>query len=246
MRASDAASVVRKARRPKPWMNFVPQVESSVEQLPNIVSLLADAAQAAIASALSCSCEAFSSCTSNACASMANPRLVGSLNTVAIGAAFAVSLKMARMLAVNWGPVSRQSLRGPGALLVQASGVASAFFGGVTTGPPPVPAVLPPSPAMPVSPATPEPLPAAPFPAAPLPAAPLPAAPLPAAPLPAAPLPAAPDPLPPRPGSPGIDEPWPAQPDAVRIAATATRQGRSIRTSWEGQKAKRIESSGRG
>jgi hypothetical protein len=160
------------------------------------------------------------------------------LNTVAIGAAFAVSLKMARMLAVNWGPVSRHSLRGPGALLVQASGVASAFLGGVTSGPPPVPAVpVAPAPAVPVSPATPEPLPAAPPPAAPLPAAPLPAAP--------GPLPAAPDPVPALPGSPGIAEPWPAQPDAVRIAATATRQGRSIRTSWEGQKAKRTESSGR-
>src|SRR6185503_12182308 len=132
---------------------------------------------------------------------MANPRLVGSLNTVAIGAAFAVSLKMARMLAVNWGPVSRHSLRGPGALLVQGSGVASAFFGGVTSGPPPVPAVpVAPAPAVPVSPATPAPLPATP-----------------------APLPAAPEPLPALPGSPGIAEPWPAQPDAVRIAATATR-----------------------
>src|SRR5678815_167521 len=140
MRASDAASVVRKVRRPNAWMNFVPQAESSVEQLPNICSLLADAAQAAIASALSCSCDAFSSWTSSAFASMAKPRLVGSLNTVAIGAAFDVSLKIARMLAANCGPVSRHSLRGPGALLVHGKGSDSACLGGVTVGPPPVPA----------------------------------------------------------------------------------------------------------
>src|SRR6185436_9219459 len=171
---------------------------------------------------------------------MAKPRLVGSLNTVAIGAAFDVSLKIARMLAANCGPVSRHSLRGPGALLVHGKGSDSACLGGVTVGPPPVPAVpVGLEPALPVSPATPEPLPAAPLPAAPLPAEPV----LPAAP---GPLPAAPGPLPALPGSPGSAEPWPAQPDAVRIAATTTRQGRSIRTSWEGQKAKRDESSCRG
>src|SRR4029079_14449128 len=75
-RVSDAASVVRNARRPKAWMNFVPHVESSVEQLPNIWSLFADDAQAATASALSCSCDAFSSCTSSALASIAKPRFV--------------------------------------------------------------------------------------------------------------------------------------------------------------------------
>src|SRR6478609_2447631 len=115
-RVSDAASVVRNARRPKAWMNFVPHVESSVEQLPNIWSLFADEAQAATASALSCSCDAFSSCTSSALASIAKPRFVGSLNTVAIGAALDVSLKIVRMLAVNSGPLRRHSLRGPGAL----------------------------------------------------------------------------------------------------------------------------------
>src|SRR5678809_1165521 len=120
-RASDDASVVRKARRPNACTNFVPHVESSVEQLPNICSLFDDDAHAAIASALSCSCEAFSSCTSSALASIENPRLVGSLNTVAIGAALAVSLKMLRMLAANSGALSRHSLRGPGALLVHLS-----------------------------------------------------------------------------------------------------------------------------
>src|SRR5262245_16008628 len=174
-RASDAASVVRKARRPNAWTNFAPQVASSVEQLPNIISLFAEAAQAATASALSCSCEAFSSCTSRALASIENPRLVGSLNTVAIGAAAAVSLKMARMLAANAGPLRRQSLRGPGALLVHAIGGVRACLGGVTVGPvPPVPVVCPeppvpvvcPEPAAPdpVSPAVPLPLPAVPEP----------------------------------------------------------------------------------
>ena len=186
----------------------MPQAASSVEQLPNIVSLLAEAAQAAIASALSCSCEAFSSCTSSALASIENPRLLGSLNTVAIGAAAAVSLKMARMLAVSAGALRRQSLRGPGALLLHAIGGVSACLGGVTVGPaPPVPvglepAVPDPAPAVPLpDPAVPEPLPAVPEP---LPAVPepLPAVP---APLPAvpAPFPAVPEPFPPVPGSPG-------------------------------------------
>src|ERR1041384_250249 len=100
-RASDAARVVRKARRPNAWTNLAPQAASRVEQFPNIVSLFEEEAQAAIASALSCSWEAFSSWTSRALASIENPRLLGSLNTVAIGAAAAVSLKIARMLAAN-------------------------------------------------------------------------------------------------------------------------------------------------
>src|SRR5436190_7641150 len=105
MRESDAASVARNARRPNPWMNLVPQVESLVVQVANSDSLLALAAQAAIASALSCNWDAFSPWTSKAFASIEKPRLVGSLNTVATGAAPAVSLKIARMLAVNWAAV---------------------------------------------------------------------------------------------------------------------------------------------
>ena len=101
MRGSEAASVARKARRPKPRMKVVPQVVSLVVQVANSDSLFAVAAQAAIASALSCSWDAFSSCTSRALASIAKPRLDGSLNTVATGAAAVVSLKMARMLAAN-------------------------------------------------------------------------------------------------------------------------------------------------
>ena len=109
-------------------MNDVAQVGAGAPvvvaaQLANCASLPAEAAQAAIASALSSSCEAFRSCTSSALASTEKPSTVGSLNTVATGAASAVSPKMVWMLAANSGAVSRQSLRGPGALLVHGSGV---------------------------------------------------------------------------------------------------------------------------
>src|SRR4051812_28039776 len=126
------------------------------------------------------------------------------------------------MLAVNAGALRRQSLRGPGALLLHAIGGVSACFGGVTVGPvPPVPVGV--DPPVPVSPAVPDPLPAVPGPA---PAVPVPA---PAVPVPAPPFP---EPLPALPGPPPLPVragPSPAQPDAVRIAARATRQGRSIR-----------------
>jgi hypothetical protein len=148
-----------------------------------------------------------------------------------------VSLKIARMLAVNSGPLRRHSLRGPGTLLVHLAGGVSACFGGVTVDPPPVPVTD--EPAEPLVPAVPDPLPVPVSPDVPvlpvLPAElPLPAEPV----FPAGPLPAVPE-FPPLPTSPGIAEPWPAQPEADRIAAKATRQGRCIRTSWEGQKAKR-------
>ena len=99
MRASLLASVVRNAARPNAWMNEVAHEEAGAPvdvaaQLANCASLPADAAQAAIASALSSSCEAFRSCTRRALASTENPSTAGSLNTVATGAALAVSPKI--------------------------------------------------------------------------------------------------------------------------------------------------------
>src|SRR5438477_10228597 len=104
MRESLEASVVRKAALPKAWMKDVAQLdwgepEVLEAQLANCDSLPAEAAQAAIASALSSSCEAFRSCTSSELASTENPSVAGSLNTVASGAALEVSPKMERMLA---------------------------------------------------------------------------------------------------------------------------------------------------
>src|SRR5262245_23781961 len=235
MRGSDVASVCRNARRPNPRMKVVPQVLSLVVQLAKIDSLLADAAQAAIASALSCSWDAFSSCTSRACASIAKPRLIGSWNTVPTGAAPVVSLKMARMLDANCGPVSRHSLRGPGVpAVVHAIGSVIACFGGVTSGPPPVPAV-------PVPAVAPEPVPAVPV--SPVPAVPVPAVapePVPAVP---APVPAVPGPAPAEPelpAAPVIASPWPAQADAMKAAARpATRQGRSIKKPPGGNRQER-------
>lgn len=98
-RASPVASVVRKATRPKAWMNEVAQLDAGAPvdveaQLANCASLPADAAQAAIASALSSSCEALRSCTSRLLASIEKPSTDVSLKTVATGAAFAVSPKM--------------------------------------------------------------------------------------------------------------------------------------------------------
>ena len=60
-------------------------------------------------------------------ASIEKPSTAVSLNTVATGAALAVSPKMLWMLAANSGAESRQTLRGPGALLVHESGSASAL-----------------------------------------------------------------------------------------------------------------------
>ena len=63
-RASLVASVVRKATRPNAWMNEVAQVDAGAvvvaAQEANCASLPAVAAQAATASALSSSWEAFS------------------------------------------------------------------------------------------------------------------------------------------------------------------------------------------
>src|SRR5262249_5188850 len=99
MRESLEESVVRKAALPNAVMNEVAQLDAGAPevldaQLANDDSLPAEAAQAAIASALSSSCEAFRSCTSSELASTENPSVAGSLNTVATGAAFEVSLKM--------------------------------------------------------------------------------------------------------------------------------------------------------
>src|SRR5215831_19701059 len=114
MRASLEASVVRNAALPNAWMKDVAQLDAGAPevleaQLANWASLPADAAQAAIASALSSSCEAFRSCTSSELASTEKPSVVGSLNTVATGAALAVSPKIEWMLAANSGAESRQS-----------------------------------------------------------------------------------------------------------------------------------------
>src|SRR5947208_12772316 len=111
-------------------MNEVAQLEAGAPlvddaELAKEASLFDEAAQAAIASALSSSCEAFSPWTSSEFASTENPSTDGSLKTVEIGAALDVSPKMLRMLAANSDAVSRQSLRGPGALLVHALGAAS-------------------------------------------------------------------------------------------------------------------------
>src|SRR3954447_9030115 len=104
-RESELASLVRKALLPNAVTNFPAQVASRVEQLPNAVSrLIDDAAQDATASALSMSCEAFSSCTSSVLASTLKPRVTGSLNTAATGAALAVSLNSVRIEAVNSAP----------------------------------------------------------------------------------------------------------------------------------------------
>ena len=190
----------------------MPQVAiAASSSCANIVSLFADAAQAAIASALSCSCEAFSSWTSSALASIENPRLVGSLNTVATGAALAVSLKMPRMLAANSGPLSRQSLRGPGALLVHSVGRRQRLLGRRDRrAGPPVPVTVEPAEPLLCSRAVPDPLPVPVLrPCCPLfPAEPL----LPAATVARWAIPGGSG-VSPLPTSPGIAEPWPAQPE---------------------------------
>src|SRR5579864_4210026 len=153
MRGSLAASVVRNAIRPNAWMKEVAHVELGaplvcVAQLANADNLFAVPAHAAIASALSSSCEAFRSWTRSALASIEKPSTDGSLKTVGIGAAFAVSLKMLRMLAAYSAADRRQSFRGPGAPLVHGLGAANAV-GSVSVVDPPVgldpSAPLPPS-----------------------------------------------------------------------------------------------------
>src|SRR5665213_580112 len=120
-------------------MNCVAQVDVGAvvvaAQLANWASWPAEAAQAATASALSSNWEALRPWTSREFASIEKPRAVGSLNTVATGALPAASLKMLWMLAVNSGALRRQTLRGPGALLVQGSGGLSALGGAMTVGP---------------------------------------------------------------------------------------------------------------
>src|SRR6185312_5294565 len=157
MRESFEASVVRKAAMPNAWMNEVAQLDCGAPlvdeaQLAKVASLFDEAAQAATASALSSSCEAFSPWTSSELASTENPSTEGSAKTVVMGAAFDVSPKMLWMLLVNSDAVRRQSLRGPGALLVHGLGDASAL-GNVSVVPllppvlpdePPEPVVLPP------------------------------------------------------------------------------------------------------
>src|SRR5580704_6141518 len=91
-RASPLASVVRNATRPNAWMNEVAQLDAGAPvevaaQEANCASLPADAAQAAIASALSSSWEALRSWTSRLLASIEKPSTAVSLNTVATGAA---------------------------------------------------------------------------------------------------------------------------------------------------------------
>src|ERR1022692_1778057 len=152
MRGSLAASAVRNIRRPRPWMKVVPQAVVWAVQVAKIDSLLFAAAQAAIASALSSSCEALSPCTRSEFASIENPSVVGSLNTVPTGAAPVGSLKMLWMLAANSGPLSRHSLRGPGALLVQGSGGLSTLGCCLTIGPASGLALVPPAPPLPVPP----------------------------------------------------------------------------------------------
>src|SRR5450432_1055623 len=129
-------------------MKVVPQAVVWSVQVAKSDSLLFAAAQAAIASALSSSCEALRPCTKSVFASIEKPSVVGSLNTVPTGAALAGSLKMLWMLAANSGPLSRHSLRGPGALLVQGSGGLSTLGCCLTIGPAselaPVPSVPPP------------------------------------------------------------------------------------------------------
>src|ERR1700690_579934 len=97
------------------------QVASAVVQEAKADSLPLVAAQLAIASALSMSCDAFSPWTSRALASSENPSAVGSLNTVATGAVW--SSKMLRMLAANSVALRRRIRRGPGVPLWHALAV---------------------------------------------------------------------------------------------------------------------------
>src|ERR1700722_1181901 len=107
------------------------------------------------------------------------------------------------MLAANSGPLSRQSLRGPGALLVQGSGALSVLGGAITVGPASGWAGAPPSGPPLLEPPAPVALPEPPFPV----------------PLP---LPEV-DPEPPI-------SPRPAQPHAIKTAVLAAkRQSRCIR-----------------
>src|SRR5450432_4044955 len=116
------------------------------------------------------------------------------------------------MLAENSGPLSRHSLRGPGALLVQGSGALSTLGGATTVGPPstPVPAPAPVMEPASTSPPVPVSLPAPPVPVLnPVPA----------------PVPA-PEPAPVAPPAPAVASPRPAQPQASKTVPAARRERR--------------------
>jgi hypothetical protein len=74
---------------------------------------------------------------------------------VEMGAAFDVSVKMLRMLAVSSAAVRRQSLRGPGALLVHLSGAARVVASARDAPLPPVPVPAAPAALEPAAPACP-------------------------------------------------------------------------------------------
>src|SRR4051812_45367553 len=95
---------------------------------------------------------------SRALASTEKPRITGSLNTVAMGAAWDVSLNKVRIVAANSAAVRRRSMRGPGTLLVHDFSLGRASGGVMIAGPPPVPiGVVPPEPPFAVDPPGPAP-----------------------------------------------------------------------------------------